>query len=770
MKKFCSFLLGVVMCVSLFSPALAAESQTVQVSKFNGKVMVDGTQTNLQLDESSSRSPLLSGDTLYITLPAAGQWLGADVAYDEAAKAVTITHNGKEPVYYTWSDLKEMGVVWGDWEGLDDPFQHQSAQLRPDVTVIVDGTPQSFANAQGKPVYPLFFQGYIFLPIEVVSQLGDKQMLEFPDGFMDYLYLYDVPTQAEYDEAKAYLVAVRGRLDAVHTAVKGPAPKTGEEYAEKIRQMQEQLKAIWMLPEPAFKCMKTFVERIRYQAELVLWQNIDPRLPAAENSGARPSADVGPIRPISWVPEEDSNGRLVYVPGADSVEAYPDPKNWAEFTQAMITEETGVTTYFLGLKAACANSEDFLSRVTPLDAPTGAELDEANAYIASIQERTAAVRALLRERQCHTDEEFTANVRSVQAELISLLDWPQPASPSLKQRFYETYRQVIFVLSKSVDPYLPEAEASDASLQVSTAAPDGRSLFVDYTPERKWAIFADGLIPSQEGLSTHFMGLEKEADRIERVLSGIAEPPEKGQPEVKKPIAADPTAFSDAKDIQHWEAVASLAALGVISGKDDGAFHPTDTVTRGECAKLIASMCNGERDGAFVEPAATSFSDTQDHWAAAYIQYCTAKGVISGRGNGAFDPDNTVTTLELCKMALCALGYDARGYKLDGPEWDRMTDTAARTCAGKSLYTGLDNVSLGKPVSRDDAAQILYNALQAQPIEPILTQHSIGQETGTVYDEWQYRGAVDSDGEPLTLLYCCFAQEAFPAVSAQPTV
>lgn len=367
MKRICSALLSAALCLSLVSPALAAEGQTVQVSRLNGRVVVDGVQTGLQLDETSSRSPLLSGDTLYITLTAAEQWLGADVACDESAKAVTITHNGKEPVYYTWNDLNGMGAVWDDWEGLDDPSQRQSARLRSDVAIIVDGKARSFNSVAGEPVYPLQFDGYTLLPLEVIGELTGKQKVRLSFGFADLIMLFDPPTKAEYDEAKAALAAVRGHLNAVRSIVKGEAPKTENEFVEKLRQAQEHMKAVWTMPSPAFEGIAWYVEELRDHAELTLWEHIDPYLPVEENSGASP-LDSGPQRMITWEPVENEDGSIVYRPNRNKAPAFDLKKFWNAFTDgiALIAEgKPDYTTYFLGLENTCTESERFLSLCAP---------------------------------------------------------------------------------------------------------------------------------------------------------------------------------------------------------------------------------------------------------------------------------------------------------------------------------------------------------------------------------------------------------------------
>jgi uncharacterized membrane protein YkoI len=46
-----------------------------------------------------------------------------------------------------------------------------SAEVRPDVTVVVDGKTQSFTNAKGEPVYPILYNGTTYLPVRSVGEL-----------------------------------------------------------------------------------------------------------------------------------------------------------------------------------------------------------------------------------------------------------------------------------------------------------------------------------------------------------------------------------------------------------------------------------------------------------------------------------------------------------------------------------------------------------------------------------------------------------------------
>jgi len=176
-------------------------------------------------------------------------------------------------------------------------------------------------------------------------------------------------------------------------------------------------------------------------------------------------------------------------------------------------------------------------------------------------------------------------------------------------------------------------------------------------------------------------------------------------------VGASAADFTDAEDIQHTDAVNTLVALNVINGKDDGSFAPEETVTRSQMAKMIAVAMNGGNETTTGVKTNPSFTDIKGHWAESYIEFCSDLDIISGRGDGTFDPDATVTGLEAAKMVLTALGYNGEAYQLVGAKWATRTDELARA-AKPSLYEDLVGVSMSGPASRDVAAQLIWNGMQ----------------------------------------------------------
>ena len=170
--------------------------------------------------------------------------------------------------------------------------------------------------------------------------------------------------------------------------------------------------------------------------------------------------------------------------------------------------------------------------------------------------------------------------------------------------------------------------------------------------------------------------------------------------------------FSDKDEIVNKEAVSVLVELGVLAGKDDGSYDPTGIITRGEMAKIICVVLNKGQDPNLGTVNSNTYTDTVGHWAAPYIEYCTTLGIVAGKGDGTFAPNDTVTASEASKMLLVALGYNAQFESMIGSNWAVATNVLANR---NGLYDGLTlDVSAG--LTRDNAAQMMYNALDAKVV------------------------------------------------------
>ena len=172
-------------------------------------------------------------------------------------------------------------------------------------------------------------------------------------------------------------------------------------------------------------------------------------------------------------------------------------------------------------------------------------------------------------------------------------------------------------------------------------------------------------------------------------------------------------AFTDSADIKvDTEVVDTLVSLGVVNGYDDGSFKPNGTVTRAEMAKMIYVLRTGNSDASAYNDDKTSFTDIGSHWARGYIKYCQSLGIIAGKSNTKFCPNDKVTAQEAAKMLLVTLGYDATKASLTGAGWASKTNALAdENGLLKNVTT-----SFTAACPRQYAAQLIYNAIFAPTV------------------------------------------------------
>ena len=172
-------------------------------------------------------------------------------------------------------------------------------------------------------------------------------------------------------------------------------------------------------------------------------------------------------------------------------------------------------------------------------------------------------------------------------------------------------------------------------------------------------------------------------------------------------------AFTDSADIKvDAEVVDTLVALGVVNGYDDGSFKPNGTVTRAEMAKMIYVLRTGNSDASAYNDDKTSFTDIGSHWARGYIKYCQSLGIIAGKSNTKFVPNEKVTAQEAAKMLLVTLGYDATKAGLVGTNWAAKTNALADE---NGLLEDV-NTSFTAACPRQYAAQLIYNTIDTPTV------------------------------------------------------
>ncbi len=216
-------------------------------------------------------------------------------------------------------------------------------------------------------------------------------------------------------------------------------------------------------------------------------------------------------------------------------------------------------------------------------------------------------------------------------------------------------------------------------------------------------------------------------------------------------------AFSDQASIRNTKAVEACVSLKIISGYPDGTYRPDGTITRAEMAKLICMTLSGGKAPAVSAPAKATFVDVRNTgaaWAEPFIEACRVQGIVSGVSADRFDPSGAVTATQAAKMLLGALGYAADKEGFTGSTWARYVNEAAKKAG---LFEGLD-LDPAQPLSRDNAAQMIWNALNATMVEYVTETVTIDGQTVTKVSRKEK--LVGDTQTKLTLLSACGAEQS----------
>ena len=209
-------------------------------------------------------------------------------------------------------------------------------------------------------------------------------------------------------------------------------------------------------------------------------------------------------------------------------------------------------------------------------------------------------------------------------------------------------------------------------------------------------------------------------------------------------------AFSDQSKIKNTEAVDACTALNIIGGYPDGSFKPEGNITRAEVTKMICVALNGGKEPNLATNATPTFSDVRTNansaWAEKYIESCYAQGIVSGVGGSKFAPAGNVTGTQLAKMLLVALGYNPDIEKFTGNAWATNVNIIATQ---KGLYEGLESIDVSAALTRDNAAQMIWNALKAGEVK---YEYTLVSENGTLVSKTTLENKKGTDGKDLTML------------------
>ncbi|MEK3915525.1 S-layer homology domain-containing protein [Paenibacillus sp. FSL H7-0331] len=144
----------------------------------------------------------------------------------------------------------------------------------------------------------------------------------------------------------------------------------------------------------------------------------------------------------------------------------------------------------------------------------------------------------------------------------------------------------------------------------------------------------------------------------------------------------------------HWAqtAIEQAVAQGIVSGYEDGSFHPDGEISRSEFAVLLGRALKLEG-----KKAELSFSDRAQipDWSRSYLEQAVGAGIIGSYEDNTFRPNRNIVRSEIAVMIVRALGLQRDtsqklGFADEGdiPQWAYAEVAAA---SSKGIISGRGN-------------------------------------------------------------------------------
>lgn len=104
--------------------------------------------------------------------------------------------------------------------------------------------------------------------------------------------------------------------------------------------------------------------------------------------------------------------------------------------------------------------------------------------------------------------------------------------------------------------------------------------------------------------------------------------------------------FTDVPDNWARPAIAYCLEKGLMSGVGNGKFNPGGSVSRAQIAQVLYNRENNPS----VDGLANPFTDVGSQWFANAVVWCKANGIVNGSSASTFSPNGEVTRQDICVM------------------------------------------------------------------------------------------------------------------------
>ncbi|MCR5481269.1 MAG: copper amine oxidase N-terminal domain-containing protein [Clostridia bacterium] len=208
-KKILSLSLSFAMAA--FSAPAAFAGTTAAYLKPDVTVRYNTVSLEFSDVNGNSVFPVIYGGSVYLPIRAVSEIMNENIQWSGEYKSIYIGRTLESPTRRPVSEQRErkyakenpdFQAAPGYCAGLVDVV------VRPEVLILYDFEAQNFKDAQGNPVYPLFYNGSSYLPVRAVAELMGKDIYwesKLKTVFIGSLVPLPEETESEDDEEKPQL-------------------------------------------------------------------------------------------------------------------------------------------------------------------------------------------------------------------------------------------------------------------------------------------------------------------------------------------------------------------------------------------------------------------------------------------------------------------------------------------------------------------------------------------------------------------------------------
>lgn len=182
-------------------------------------------------------------------------------------------------------------------------------------------------------------------------------------------------------------------------------------------------------------------------------------------------------------------------------------------------------------------------------------------------------------------------------------------------------------------------------------------------------------------------------------------------------VSTEEKTFTDVANDGHKDYIEALAKRHIVFGATEENFDPTAGISRAQFATMVARAMGLQPEGS------TTFKDVEGKWYADSVQALFEAGIVNGKSESAFDPDQTLTRQQVTLMTVRLLQFS--GVELPPADLSAIPFTdldkipvayreAVAQVYALGIFSGKSDGSFDPSgeLTRSQMAKVLYKTLE----------------------------------------------------------